>query len=156
MLQVIISKQKRNNKPTSASLRADPLPNSLWSLAGTRKWTKKNYRWSKRKWISNGIKHALLWECQFGISQGFNRQHKYLRLPVIFSNRDFPVESLGLVTCRAKTKTIKGYRFQDSAVRALYCREIFFNTNKILNVMQSFQNSSGSLFINDIYGGSPL
>lgn len=50
---------------------------------------------------------ALLGEFQFYSLQGLNKEHKHLRLPVILSNRDFPVESLGLVTCRVKTKTLK-------------------------------------------------
>ena len=50
---------------------------------------------------------ALLGEFQFYSLQGLNKEHKHLRLPVILSNRDFPVESLGLVTCRVKQKHYK-------------------------------------------------
>ena len=50
---------------------------------------------------------ALLGECQFCSLQGLNKEHKHLRLPVILSNRDFPVESLGLVTWRVKQKYYK-------------------------------------------------
>ena len=55
---------------------------------------------------------ALLGECQFCNLQGLNREQKYLRLPVILSNKDFPVEGLGLMTCRVKTKTLKSDRMK--------------------------------------------
>ena len=136
------SNQKRKNKPTSASLRADPLPNSLWSLAGTRKWTKKLQVIKKKMHFWRH--QALLGEFQFCSLQGLNKEHKHLRLPVILSNRDFPVEGLGLVTCRVKTTTLKSDRMKITLLGD-YNSEIFFNTNISLKVMQSFQNSFRSL-----------